>query len=93
MLRRLPTKQLFQWQSFELVEPFADRRSTWLVAQICAMLVANTGREAKLSDYLLEFGEPVAAAQPAKGKTWQELKFIARQWVAACKPQPRRKRK
>lgn len=83
MLRQLSAKQLFAWQAFDLVEPFDDRRSTWQAAQMCAMLAANAGRQAKVSDFLLEFG---GAVTEKPRKTWQQLKFIARQWVAACKP-------
>ena len=91
MLRRLPFKQLLEWEAFDQLEPIGGRRGDWQAASICSML-ANIaiakGRSRKrfqVKDFLLEFGN--ARPSPSgRRQTWQEQKMILMQIAEAMIP-------
>lgn len=90
MLRGMSFRQLLEWQSFDSVEPFGDKRGDWQAAQICATL-ANIWSKKKFApnDFLLEFEE--RPSEPKPRKSWQELKRIGQQMVKLYNTPKRKK--
>lgn len=107
MLEELPFTQLLEWQAFDSVEPFGDKRGDWQAASICAVIQNIEARRRGAShvftpaEFLLEFKEKESVAKEievpaAPVKSWQEMKMIGMMMAAASQapaaPSRRRRR-
>lgn len=85
---------------YEAIEPFGDRRADWQAASICAafanITLASKGvsKRFRVKDFLLEFdNQEKTVKEGAKGRPWQEMKFIAQMWAAAFNADEDKKKK
>lgn len=52
--RRMSSRELSEWQLYEELEPFGERRADYRTASICHTLaLANGAKNVKLEDFLL----------------------------------------
>lgn len=100
MLRRLTFKQLAEWQAYENIEPFGDKRADWHAASICAavanvtLAVHKQKKRFRVSDFLLEFGDHKDVKEEVTPRqTWQEMKFIAQMQVALANAEEAKRKK
>lgn len=94
MLERMDARELDAWMLYERVEPFGDRVTQMMVAQLTA-LVANVvrgkgGREVKVEDLMPRF-----EADKTQEMDWREMKrrmqMLTQAAKAAAKPTAGRK--
>jgi len=99
MLRSITWAQLMEWMEYAALEPFGDRRRDWQAASVCATVANMTAigmrseKRFKVADFMLDFTqEPHAESEPA-GKSWQEMRMIARMMALQSQAQERKKRR
>lgn len=100
LLDRIPFWQFLEWKEYDAIDPIGGQRGDWQAASICCAfmngiaVLARSKKRFRVKDFLLEFGDPKEINDKKPKKTWQEMKFIAKMFVAASKPKaPRQKRK
>ncbi len=83
-LKMFTARQFFEWQAYEQIDPWGERRQDYRIASLGA-LIANVNRDSKkrpepytIEDFLLKFGEP-----EKKQQTWQEQEMILNMWAQA----------
>lgn len=91
MLARMTARQFLEWRIFADLEPFDEERMDQRFASLEALFVnlhrAKGVKPVTLQDRRLWFGDAAPPAPPPK--SWQDLKAIAVQHVAASKPKSR----
>lgn len=102
MLEEMSIGDLLEWRAFDQVEPIGGQRGDWQAAAVCAQIanIAAIQRggtfRSKPVDWLMEYGDEkppmkVEEKKPQQ-KSWQELKFIARMWVADSEAKQKKRR-
>jgi len=56
--RRMSSREMSEWQVYEAIEPFGERRADYRAASLCHIIaVANGAKNVELKDFLLSNGE------------------------------------
>lgn len=91
MLRGMTSKQFHEWVQFAEFEPFGETREDARAASIVRVLM-NVHRNTKfhpspfeLHDCVLPGGDAYEEMQKPKQQTWQDMKAIGMQAVAASR--------
>lgn len=98
MLRRMSFTQLLEWMAYDQISPIGSRRGDWQAASICSAIMnaaaAQTGSKHRFStsDFMLEFGKERAKVEP-RHQTVEEMKFIARMYVAQSNADEKKKKR
>jgi len=55
-MREVDAREFSEWQAFDYIEPFGDRRADWRMAQLLAMIAnmfrGKRSKRAKLTDFM-----------------------------------------
>ncbi len=91
--------QFRRWMAFYALEPLGEKRGDWQAASIVSaiwntsLLRAGSRKRFRVSDFLLEFQNVVKEVKKEAGQTWQQMRDIAKMWVAVGNAEEKRKRR
>lgn len=101
MLSRMSWKQFAEWQAYDEIEPFGDKRGDWQAASIASaifnalMIFVRSRKRFRVMDFLLKFGKEREEKEGPKTErqTWQEQRMIAQMFAAAFNSDGKKKRR
>lgn len=79
--RRMSSREVSEWEAYEAIEPFGERRADYRAASICQVIaLANGAKDVKLEDFLL------TRADEQQGNREPDLLAFARMMGAKVVP-------